>query len=316
MLRDFASALLGASMYKLFKIFLWLACIVVAISAAGVIYAVVGSRQKLDRVVDLNVQPVAAATSSAALERGKYLFDSRGCAECHGPDGAGKVMLDSGGFFVKTPDITPAAGSVVANFTDLDWVKVIRHGVKPDNRPLLVMPSEDFARYTDDDIAAIIGYARSLPPAAGTPAEFRIPILVRLLYALGFVRDAAEKIDHTLPPPQPVAATDVLAHGAYVANACIGCHNPSLSGGPIEGGPPDWPPAANLTPGEDSAISRYPTEAAFAAMFKSGKRPDGSVVSNVMPFAMLKEFSSEDVAAVYAYIKTLPPMKPGEKKGP
>jgi mono/diheme cytochrome c family protein len=204
-------------MYKLFKIFLWLACIVVAIGAAGVIYAVVGSRQKLDRVVDLNVQPVAAATSSAALERGKYLFDSRGCAECHGPDGAGKVMLDSGGFFVKTPDITPAAGSVVANFTDLDWVKVIRHGVKPDNRPLLVMASEDFARYTDDDIAAIMGYARSLPPATGTPAEFRIPLLVRLLYALGFVRDAAEKIDHTLPPPQPVAATDVLAHGAYVA---------------------------------------------------------------------------------------------------
>src|SRR5690348_7884967 len=110
MLRDFASALLGASMYKLFKILLWLACIVVAIGAAGVIYAVVGSRQKLDRVVDLNVEPVTAATSSAALERGKYLFDSRGCAECHGPDGAGKVMLDSGGFFVKTPDITPAAG--------------------------------------------------------------------------------------------------------------------------------------------------------------------------------------------------------------
>ena len=63
-------------------------------------------------------------------------------------------------------------------------------------------------------------------------------------------------------------------------------------------------------------MSRYPTEAAFAAMFKSGKRPDGSGVSNVMPFAMLKEFSSEDVAAVYAYIKTLPPMKHGEKKGP
>ena len=130
-----------------------------------------------------------------------------------------------------------------------------------------------------------------------------------------FSRDATEKVDTPWPQPQPFDATDGLARGAYVAHACIGCHNPSLSGGPIEGGPPDWPPAANLTPGEDSAISRYPTEAAFAAMFKSGKRPDGSVVSNVMPFAMLKEFSSEDVAAVYAYIKTLPPMSRGEKKG-
>jgi mono/diheme cytochrome c family protein len=302
-------------MQKFFKLVLWVIGIVVALAAAAVAYAEFGSRHKLNRVVTLNVQPVAAATSPAALERGKYLFNSRGCAECHGPNGAGKVMINSGGFFVKTPNITPAQGSVVADFTDLDWAKVIRHGVKPDNRPLLVMPSEDFARFTNDDVAAIIGYARSLPAAAGTPAEIRIPIPVRLFYALGFVRDAAEKIDHTLPPPQPIATTDVLAHGAYVANACMGCHNPHLSGGPIEGGPPDWPPAANLTPGEDSAIPRYPTETAFAAMFKSGKRPDGSAISEVMPFGMLKEFSSEDVSAVYAYIKTLPPLKRGAKKG-
>jgi mono/diheme cytochrome c family protein len=302
-------------MRRPFKIFLLGVATIVGLGAAVLAYAEFGSRQKLNRVVALNVQPIAAATSPAALERGKYLFDSRGCAECHGRNGAGKIMIDSGGFFVKTPNITPAEGGVVANFTDLDWVKVIRHGVKPDNRPLLVMPSEDFARYTNDDVAAIIGYARSLPAATGTRAEFRIPIPVRLFYALGFVRDAAEKIDHILPPPQPVATTDVLAHGAYVANACVGCHNPSLSGGPIEGGPPDWPPAANLTPGEESAMPRYPTETAFAAMFKSGKRPDGSVISDVMPFGMLKEFSSEDVSAVYAYIKMLSPLKRGEKKG-
>jgi mono/diheme cytochrome c family protein len=302
-------------MQRLFKFVLWAISIVVVLGAAAVAYAEFGSRHKLNRVLALNVQPVAAATSLAALERGKYLFNSRGCAECHGPNGAGKVMIDSGGFFVKTPNITRAESSVVANFTDLDWVKVIRHGVKPDNRPLLVMPSEDFARYTNDDVAAVIGYARSLPAAAGTPAEIRIPIPVRLFYALGLVRDAAEKIDHTLPPPQPVATTDVLAHGAYVANACMGCHNPYLSGGPIEGGPPNWPPAANLTPGADSAMPRYPTEAAIAAMFKTRKRPDGSAISDVMPFAMLSEFSSEDVSAVYAYIKTLPPLKRGEKKG-
>lgn len=213
-------------MRKFFKVALWVVGAVVVLVAVAVAYAEFGSRQKLNRVVVLNVQPVAAATDPAAIERGKYLFDSRGCGECHGPDGAGKVMIDSGGFFVKTPNITAAPGSVVANFTDLDWVKVIRHGVKPDNRPLLVMPSDDYARYTDDDIAAIISYAKSLPPTAGTPAEFRIPITVRLFYALGFVRDAAEKIDHTLPPPRPVATTDVLAHGAYVANACVGLPQP------------------------------------------------------------------------------------------
>jgi mono/diheme cytochrome c family protein len=176
------------------------------------------------------------------------------------------------------------------------------------------MPSEDYARYTNDDVAAIVGYAKSLPAVPGTPVEFRIPIPVRLLYALGFVRDAAEKIDHTLPPPEPVAPADVLAHGAYVANACVGCHNASLSGGKIEGSPPDWPPAANLTPGEGSVMPRYPTEESFAQMFRTGKRLDGSAINEVMPFGMLKEFTNEDIAAVYAYLKTLPPLKFGERK--
>ena len=120
---------------------------------------------------------------------------------------------------------------------------------------------------------------------------FRIPLIVRFMYAAGFVKDSAEKIDHTLPPAQPAASGDVVAHGAYVANSCKGCHNEALSGGKIPGGPPDWPPAANLTPGPDSALSRYATADALEAMFKSGKRPDGTAVSTVMPFESLKEMS-------------------------
>jgi hypothetical protein len=33
-------------------------------------------------------------------------------------------------------------------------------------------------------------------------------------------------------------------------------------------------------------------------MLKSGKRPDASATGDVMPFGMLKQFSSEDVSAV------------------
>lgn len=301
-------------MRRIFKILAWIVGVLVVIVLAALGVAEFGSQSKLNRVVALNIAPIAAAANPEALERGKYLFNSRGCSDCHGVDGAGKVMIDSGGFFVKTPNIS-SGSSVVANFTDTDWDKVIRHGVKPDGHPLLVMPSDDFARYTNDDTAALIGYAKSLPPAEGTPAEFRIPLPVKFLYAIGGIPDAAEKIDHSLPPPEPVAPTDVLAHGAYVANACTGCHNPNLSGGRIPGGPPEWPPAANLTPGEESVMPRYPTEEAFAALFKTGKRPDGGAVSTVMPFDSLKEFTDEDVQAVYAYIKTLPPLKHGEKKG-
>ena len=87
-----------------------------------------------------------------------------------------------------------------------------------------------------------------------------------------------EKIDHSLPPPKPVAAAVTVEHGAYVAAMCIGCHGAGLSGGKIPGGPPDWLAAANITPGDKSVMPAYKDGTSFAAMMKTGKRPDGSAI--------------------------------------
>ena len=108
-----------------------------------------------------------------------------------------------------------------------------------------------------------------------------------------------------------MAAT--VEHGQYVANMCMGCHGEHYSGGKIPGAPPDWPPASNLTPGEGSVLPRYPDADAFIAMMRSGKRPDGSAVSKVMPFTSLANFNDTDLKAVHAFLKTLPPRKAGER---
>ena len=299
-------------MRTLLKVIAGVVVFLVVVIVGAVAFAQFGSERKLHRGVSVVVQPIAIATDAASIERGSYLYKSRGCASCHGADGAGKVVFDNGGFRVKSPHISGGDGSVTASYKPEDWVRTIRHGVKPSGEPLLVMPSEDYTRLTDADVGAIVGYIRSLPPVAGTAAEFTVPLLVRFLYAAGLIKDAAEKIDHTLPPAQPFASNDALAHGAYVAAACQGCHNESLSGGPIPGAPPNWPPAANLTPGPDSAITRYPDAKALAAMFRSGKRPDGTSVNDAMPFAMLREISDDDLDALYVFLKTLPAKKHGE----
>ena len=105
-----------------------------------------------------------------------------------------------------------------------------------------------------------------------------------------------------VPVPEAVTA----AHGAYVANGCIGCHGKQLAGGRIPGAPPSWPPAAKLTPGPGSALDRYPTAEQFMAMLKSGRRPDGSKVSDVMPFTSLKALSELDMRALYLHLRSLP----------
>lgn len=288
----------------------WAAIVVAGVVAsAGVLAgsAHLLAEHKRNRVVRVEVAPVAFAAGPAALDRGRYLFASRGCGDCHGADGAGRAFIDSpDGLYVRAPNISPGAGGVVARYGEADWVRAIRHCVKPDGRPMLIMPCEDYNRLTDVDLAALVAYARSLSPAAGEGAEFRMPLPVKAVYALGLLQDGAEKVDHTLPPAQPVAEGVSVEHGRYVANMCQGCHGPALDGGRIPGSPPDWPPASRLAAGEGSVMPRYDSADKLKAMFRSGRRPDGSAIA-VMPFEALRQLNDTDVAALHLYLSSLPP---------
>lgn len=285
--------------------------VLVLLALAAVLAGLQLADTRMARQVKVDVQPVAYRTDAAALERGKYLYASRGCVDCHGAAGTGKVFVDNGSDLrIKGPNITAGAGGVVSAYQPVDWVRAIRHGVAPGGRALMVMPSEDYNRLTDEDLGALVAYTRSLPPAAGTGAEVRLPLPARVLYGFGAIRDAAAKIDHSLPPAAPVAEGVNAKHGAYVANMCLGCHGAQLAGGRIPGGPPDWPAAANLTPAAGSGMAPYAEPEAFAKMLKTGLRPDGSKVQ-VMPFESLKELSDTDVRALHLYLRGLPPRPQG-----
>jgi mono/diheme cytochrome c family protein len=268
--------------------------------------ATLGDR-KLDRQIDVAIVGVPLASDAASVERGGYLFRSRGCGDCHGMDGGGTVVVEDGSMLIRAPNLTAGAGGVTAAYKPVDWVRSIRHGIKPNGRPTIIMPSEEYSRFTDADLAAVVAYIRQLPPKAGEGAIIRLPLPLRVMYGAGLYKDASEKIDHRLPPAQPVAEAVTAAHGAYVANGCTGCHRADLSGGKIAGAPPDWPAAARLAPGEGSVMGRYPDAASFAAMLKTGKRPDGSEVSKVMPFVSLRELNDVDVRAMHLHLTTMPP---------
>jgi mono/diheme cytochrome c family protein len=299
-------------MRKAVRIVVWTLAVLVAIAGLLAVAANFLSQRKYERKLDIKVAPVAYVDTPEAIERGRYLFESRGCAECHGSNGAGRVFIDDGkGFRVKTPNITRGTGGVVANYKEVDWVRAIRHGVKPDGRPIMIMPCEDYNRLTDVDLAALVAYTRRLPPAEGTPGEMTLPLIVKALYAAGQIKDAPEHIDHSLPPARPVAEGVNLEHGGYVANLCFGCHGPKLTGGRIPGSPPDWPPAADLT-GGSAGMKPYDNVDKFKAMFRSGKAPDGRVVQ-VMPFPTLKQMNDTDVEALYLYLKSLPARRAAAK---
>ena len=299
-------------MKRAFK-FIGMAVVVIVLLAAVIAVAShILSERKAHRKIDVKI--AALTSENTSIEQGKYLFETRGCMECHGAGGKGREMInDPSGLYVKTPNITTGTHGKVKNYSDVDWVRSIRHGIKPNGEPLLIMPSEDYNRLTDTDTVSLIAYLRSLPPIDGEPGVVRFPLIVKALYAFGAIKDAAEKIDHAQPAPAPVAVAATAGHGAYIANMCIGCHGPGLSGGKIPGGPPDWPPAANLTPGSGSAMPTYDTGEKFIVMMRTAKRPDGSKVSKVMPFDSLKMLTDVDLQALHAYLKILQPRIAGNR---
>jgi mono/diheme cytochrome c family protein len=223
---------------------------------------------KQARTVDVPRRAVPLSHDPATLERGRYLYLSRGCADCHGAKAGGRVFVndEKSGLKLAGPNISPGPDSPTARYSAEDWERALRHGVKPDGRPLMVMPSQDFERWTDADVGAVASYLRSLPPQAGGAAIVELPVPARVLYGLGVIDDAAARIDHAQVPAQP---------------------------------------------GEGSAMPAYADAAAFRRMMRSGKRPDGSVVSPVMPFEALAQMSDTDIDATYLYLKSLAPRKAG-----
>jgi mono/diheme cytochrome c family protein len=292
-------------MKKPLKITLYVVGCITAFVVIAVALLLWNSQRKLDRVINVSVAAVPYATGAEAVERGKYLYLARGCVECHGADGTGRIFIDDpNGLRVRGANITTGQGGAVHTYTEADWVRAIRHGVKPDGRPVFIMPSEDYNRFTDGDLADLVAYVRSLPPAnAPAGALIELPLIVKLVHGAGVVKDAAEKIDHSLPPSQPVAVGATLEHGLYVAQTCIGCHGAKHEGGPIPGAPPDWPPAANLAAGKTGVMSRYQSLEQFKTMLRSGMRPDGSQVNTVMP--LQKNMNDIDLEALYIYFRSL-----------
>ena len=275
--------------------------------------AILLSEHKMNRVLDVNITSINLASLDPDQARGEYLFLTRGCSECHGARGEGRLLIDdpSSGLYVYTPSITRGGGGAAATYSDTDWIALLRHGLKPSRTPVFVMPSEDYAQMADEDVAALVTYIRSLQPSSERRAEFRIPLILKALYAFGVSTDAAEKIDHTRPAPVRVPA-DSHQQGEYIAKTCAGCHGEGLAGGKIPGAPPSWPAAPNLTSAADAAMSRYGSAEQFRQMMRSGKREDGTPIT-VMPFESLRAMSDAELDAVFGFLKTLRPKESGTR---
>lgn len=272
------------------------------------------SSSKLSRTYALDTRIPPIPTDSASVERGKHFARAIGkCVYCHGDNLAGRDFIDAGPVgHVWAPNLTRGKGGVGGTLTDAQWVNAIRRGLAPDGTGLMVMPSEDYQYLTDQDLADVIAYVKSVPAVDASWPKSHLGPVGRALYLAGkFPASAAEAVNQTAYPPASLAADTSVAYGRYIANVggCTGCHGPGLSGGPIPGMPPETKPAANLTP---TGIGTY-SEADFSHILHTGTRPDGSALDSIMPYRLTREMSDVEISAVYAYLRTVPAKPFGQR---
>ena len=260
----------------------------------------------------------ATAQTQPRLERGAYLMQSIvACGNCHTPQGpngplpgrelAGGLVFDEKPFTAHASNITPDPETGIGTWTDAQLVTAIREGKRPDGS--LIGPPMPIGLYrglSDNDVAAIVAYMRSVPPVknAVPKSVYRMPLPPGYGPPVGGVPD--------VPP------SDKLAWGRYLAGPaghCMDCHSrpgpqggPDLANGLGAGGMPFNGPwgtslASNLTP---RGIGHY-SDAQLKTVITTGVRPDGSRLKPPMGTAYYARMTAPDLDALVVYLRTLPP---------
>jgi mono/diheme cytochrome c family protein len=275
---------------------------------------------------------VTLNSSPERLARGKYLSDHVvGCTTCHterdwskysGPIkherlGAGSEPFNLGpAGLLYSKNITPAG---IGQWTDGELVRAVTQGVSKDGTPLFpLMPYPHFGAMSEEDVHAVLAYVRTLKAIEGTAPERKLSFPLNLI-----VRTIpAANTYGTRPDP-----SDKVAYGKYMTRSalCSDCHTPiddrgtPLPGMDFAGGMEFLETgyrvrSANITPDADTGIGTW-TEQQFIDKIKGFENPSTATLSDserrqntVMPLTAYAGMTREDLAAIYAYLRTLKPV--------
>jgi cytochrome c553 len=272
------------------------------IAAAGLLgLAVLGyilvyalSERVLRRTYPSPAIALTVPTDPQSIQEGRRIATVHSCVhDCHGKEAEGRVMFDDPKLArIVAPNLTAA----VHRYTDAQLAVIIRNGIRPDGRSLMVMPAQAFIGMSDADVGRIIAFLKSLPSVPGPAAHIEIGPLGRLGLALGKFKTAAQLISLTEPPP---AATGQEAElGRYLARTvCAECHGTSLQG--------DANP--EFTSPDLRVVAAYDPEA-FTRLVRTGVAIGGRQLGMMSQQARnnLAQLTDWEISALYSYLHNLP----------
>jgi cytochrome c553 len=270
----------------------------------------------------------APKKEESPVERGRYLANHVAiCFYCHSDIdwkkpgnppkadrlGAGSVPFSDATMpFLNVANITPDRETGIGAWSDEEIRRAIRCGKSRDGRKLFpVMPYFFLQEMSDADSNALVAYLRSLKPVKNVvpPSPFPPPLV-------GMLKGLPELPDRSVPEPD---RSSPVAYGKYLVSlaACGDCHTPMrpdgsriptmmFGGGFHMKGLWGEVTSPNITP-DPSGIPHY-TEEFFIKVLKTGD-VGGRKLNAIMPWGYYHGMKDDDLRAIFAYLKTVPPVK-------
>jgi mono/diheme cytochrome c family protein len=216
----------------------------------------------------------------------------QGCTNCHGEGLRGKLMLDEPWVMrIVAPNLT----DIAAQASDQQLAAAIRQGIGHDGRPLFIMPSLQYSRMSDGEVAALIRFIRMQPKAeGGNPLPSFGPIGRFALAAGKFQPATARMEDYRTQAPIGLGARHAAGQ-RLAANGCSECHGPALYGQAM--GPDGFAP--------DLTIAGAYDYDQFRTLLRTGKPPSGRDLGFMSDVARkdFKYLRDDEIRALYDYLQ-------------
>jgi mono/diheme cytochrome c family protein len=276
----------------------------VILSAAGFYTkAYLSTQARINKKYEVELQGLSVKGDSAQLLYGARLIKAKGCVDCHGEDLGGKMFIDDPKLgFIVARNITKGSGGLPETYNVSDWELALKHGIRKDGKPLLIMPSHEYTLLTKEDMSAIVAYAMTVPDVDRAFPASEVGPLGNVLTELGKLPLLpAEMIDHSRKLEEEIKAEVSIEYGKYLANSCIGCHRANFKGGePIA---PGFPVVADISP--TGHVGKW-SEEQFINTLRTGKTPEGkSLKPSEMPWNMTAQYTETELKALYLFLRSI-----------
>jgi mono/diheme cytochrome c family protein len=271
----------------------------------GIVMFLMGNA-RLNRTYDFPPSNLEIPTDEESIAFGKHRVEIL-CAGCHG-DGLGGMKNWFNGGPLGTMDaanLTTGTGGIGDEFTDEDFVRAVRHGINREGKPIFMSAVVSTAFMSDEDLAAVIAYIRTVPPVDNEVGGANFTPLTKIMFAAGLLGNMpVEDVSHEVHVSAPERGASV-EYGKYLVdiNDCRICHGQDLNGGPFPD-PTITKISPNLTPGGELA---FWTEEQFINTIRTGNTPAGyQLIPAFMPWNYYRNFYDYELQAIWAYLQSVP----------